>query len=401
MIEVLLAVPDLPQEEELVTAAAARGLRIVRRCVDSVDLLAAAAAAPLAVSIVSAGLPRVSEDVVARIAAGREGRVVGLADHDAAAEQLRRLGLDAVARCGPTAAATAALLAEVLVRTAGPTDDRASGVWSTGLRPEAADANVDSRPGRVIAVWGAMGSPGRTTVAIGVAEALADAGRSVCLVDADTYAPGVTLALGMVDDAGGLLAACRQADHGSLGPESLTAASRLIRPGWHVLGGLPRPERWTELRATALDRVWVACREAFDVTVIDIGFCLEVDDSPGAWARRRNAASLTAVSTADHLLAVADAGPAGAARLISAWPLVGSGSGPASVTIVRNRARGDGRPWAAALREMGIRAPIRSVPADPKALAACWARGRTLGEGARRSRIRRALGEVAAGGVSG
>jgi hypothetical protein len=107
------------------------------------------------------------------------------------------------------------------------------------------------------------------------------------------------------------------------------------------------------------------------------------------------------MSTADHVIAVADAGPQGAARLITAWPLVGTGSDVTPVTIVRNRAHGDGRGWVAALRATGVSAPIRSVPPDPKALAGCWARGRSLGEAARRSRIRRALGEVAAAGVSG
>jgi len=397
VIDVLLAVPDLPQEQDLVTDATARGLRIVRRCVDAVDLLAAAAAAPLAVAVVSAGLPRLSGDAVARIAAGREGRLVGLGDDDASLRLLRDLGVRTVARCGPSSAATATLLAGLM---SGAVEDRQSdGVWSTGYWPDGNDAHADG--GQVICVWGPMGAPGRTTVAIGVAEALAEQGRRVCLVDADTYAPGVALALGIVEESGGLPAACRHADHGSLGPASLISCLRRVRGSWHVLVGLPRPERWPELRAAALDRVWDACRESFDVTVIDIGFCLEDDDGPGAWARRRNAAALTALAAADHVLAVADGGQEGAARLMTAWPLVRAAVGSTPVTIVRNRARGDGRAWAAALAAVGVNAPIRTVPSDPTALARCWARGRSLGEGARRSRIRRSLGVVAAGGVSG
>ena len=102
MIDILLGVPDLPQEQELVTAAGTRGLRIVRRCVDAVDLLAAAAAAPLAVAVVSAGLPRLSTDAAARIGAGRPGRLIGLAADDVSAERLREVGVRSVCRCGPS-----------------------------------------------------------------------------------------------------------------------------------------------------------------------------------------------------------------------------------------------------------------------------------------------------------
>ncbi|HAN70940.1 MAG TPA: hypothetical protein DCQ36_05050, partial [Actinobacteria bacterium] len=55
-----------------------------------------------------------------------------------------------------------------------------------------------SGSGRLVAVWGPMGAPGRTTIAVGIAEALAERGARVCLIDADTYAPSVALALGLV-----------------------------------------------------------------------------------------------------------------------------------------------------------------------------------------------------------
>ncbi len=416
MIDVLLAVPELQQEQDLVAAAPTRGLRIVRRCVDTVDLLAAAAAAPLAVAIVSAGLPRLSGDAVARICAGRDGRLIGLAENDASGERLRQLGCRRVARCGLTATDTAGVLAGLLAGPliagseepggAGP-----SGVWPTGCWPaggpdagvaRGSDADAAGGPdGRLLAVWGAMGSPGRTTVAIGVAEALADSGRRVCLVDADTYAPGVGLALGILDEAGGLIVACRHAENGSLGPATLRASTRVVHGTWQVLAGLPRAERWPDLRAVALERVWEACRASFDVTVVDVGFCLEDDDGPGAWGRKRHAAALTAMAAADHVLVVADAGPAGAARLLSAWPQARVGIGSTPLTVVRNRGRGPGRDWASALGAGGIDAPIHSVPADVKALTSCWSHGRSLGEAAPRSGIRRALGKVAAVAVSG
>jgi MinD-like ATPase involved in chromosome partitioning or flagellar assembly len=392
---ILLAVPELADEPQLVGQAAAAGLRVVRRCVDAVDLLAAAATSTDTIAVLSAGLPRLNADVVARLGAGR--LVVGLARDDAAAEALAGLGVAVVVRAAPSAAQTMTLVADAC---RSGLEIGAAGVWSTRCWAPA-DDEPPRVSGRLVVVWGPMGSPGRTTVALGVSEALAGDGRSVCLVDADTYAPTVTLALGLVEEVSGLLLACRHAEHGSLGEDSLMSACCRVRPRWHVLGGLSDPQRWSELRAGALDRVWSACRETFDVTVVDVGFCLEDDTSPGAWARQRNSAALSVVPGADHVLAVAGSDVVGAARLVTAWPALMELAESEAVTVVRNRAEGGRRDWAAAVRAGGVAAPVLEVPSDAKALAACWAGGRSLREGARRSRARRALDSVAAAAVSG
>ena len=405
MIPLLLAVPELPQEQGLVSAAGDAGLHVMRRCVDGADLLAAAATVSSAAVIVSAGLPRLSADLVERLAAPADGsgarRIIGLAASEADARRLSSVGIASVVRLGPTAEATLRALA------AGLSDaDQATGagVWSTGCwEPDPpAPASPEVRPpGRIIAVWGAIGSPGRTTVASGVAEALAESGQRVCLVDADTYAPAITLALGIVEESSGLVVACRHADNGSLTDTVLRGCARQVRGTWCILGGLPSAEQWPDLRPAALERVWEACRTTFDVTVVDIGFCLEDDDAAGAWTRRRNGAALSALAAADHVLAVADAGVVGAARVASAWPALRARTGGIGVTLVRNRARGSDRAWREALASCGVAAPVHPVPADPRALAACWRDGRSLGEGARRSRIRAAMQGLAAIAVSG
>ena len=407
MSGILLAVPDCAQEPDLVTAAPGHGLRVQRRCVDAADLLAAAAADPGAHVVLSAGLPRLSPDALGRLSASAGRRVVGLAPDDAAAARLMTLGVASVVQVGPTPAATLIGLRRML---AAPDDAAAAGVWPTGTWPqddprrvsgERAESVLPGRAGTVIGVWGPMGAPGRTTVAIGLAESLGDAGYRVCLVDADTYAPSVAMALGIVDESSGLVVACRHADHGSLTPTTLVGLSRRVRGEWHLLSGLSGPERWADLRAGALDRVWAGCREAFDVTVIDLGFCLEDDDGAAAWSRQRNSAALTALAAADHAVAVADASAAGAARIASAWPSISARLPAGATTIVRNRSRSAGRSWVEAVRASGIPAPIHDLPNDPRSLSACWERGRSLGEGARRSGIRRSLGELAGRIVSG
>ncbi len=254
-----------------------------------------------------------------------------------------------------------------------------------------------------------MGAPGRTTVAIGLAEALADSGHRTCLVDADTYAPSITMALGVVDDAGGLVAACRLADSGNLTAERLRTVAGRVRGELYLLGGVGQPERWRDLRPAALDRVWLACRSAFDVTVVDAGFSVEdaeAGEGPGsAWRQPRNSAALSLLETADQVVAVADSTALGAARLAAAWPGVAARAPGATLVLVQNRAGGRVRErrrgWDEAVREAGVGARPHRIPEDRKALAAAWSNGRTLAEGARRSPVRRSLVTLASAVMSG
>ncbi|MEI6362771.1 MAG: P-loop NTPase [Actinomycetes bacterium] len=410
MISVLLAVPDVADEADLVVQSGALGIRVVRRCVDAVDLFAAAAADRDSAVVVSAGLPRLERDAVERMSAGRI--VVGLASAPADEERLRGLGVEAVIRRSQTAGQTLAALRLVLAQ------EQAAGVWSTRVWAEGSGAVGESESGAgaegrltdaepslgcVVAVWGPVGAPGRTTVALGVAEALAEAGHVVGLVDADTYGPSIALALGLVDDASGLSVACRHADNATLSTAALLGAGHRVREGWFVVGGLGRPDRWADLRPTALDRVWTQCRTAFDVTVIDTGFCLEGDDGT-AWASRRNAAAVSALAGADRVLAVADASALGAARLVASWSAVTAAAPLADFRVVQNRSgrrfREHADRWSDGIRGLGIAAPIHPVPLDVRAAERCWSRGRSLGERARYSPLRRALSAVAETAVS-
>ncbi len=423
MMDVLVALSGLPDEPELVRGADAVGLRILRRCVDAVDLLAAAAIADHCPVIVSATLPRLTADVVDRLG---ERPIVGIASDALGAQRLERWGVDPVVVVAPAPLTTMQQVADVCVvaRTASPPS-----TWSIDLKevgvahepvehaPQAQGGSASSsenargagfprlQGGRVITVWGPQGSPGRTTVALGVSEHLARQGLRVCLVDADTYGPSVALALGLVEETSGLLIACRHAEAGSLSVRALASLTMSVPVAgsgdWRVIGGVGDPARWREIRRIALDRVWPQAREAFDVTVVDAGFCLESDDEAGAWTRERNAAALSAVSEADHVLAVGDSSVLGAARLATAAARLREVAPQAAVSVVRNRARGSAGEWRDAVSPLLPEAEVVDVPEDARALQACWSRGRALGEAARRSRIRRAMEQVAAVAVSG
>lgn len=422
MTTVILALAGLPQEPELVKAASNAGLTVVRRCVDAVDLLGAATLDPSCPVVLSAALPRVSADVVTRLG----GRVlIGLSADALSGDRLSRLGIDPVLGTSPTPEATMREVADVCRALERATASPAAATRATadaGPSPAASPAAASAIPGipesapqgapgtrdlrgdarrtgAVIAVWGPMGAPGRTTVALGVAEALARDGARVCLVDADTYAPSVAMALGLLEETSGLTVACRAAEAGTLSPSGLASLTMALAgpPGdrWRVLGGIARADRWADVRSTGLDRLWPVARTAFDVVVVDTGFCLEADDAPGAWGRQRNAAARSALAEADHVLAVADDSALGAARLVAGWPEARVLAAQASTTVVRNRASGRGSQWRAVVGDRVDADGIIDVPDDPRTLRACWSTGRSLGEAGRRSPARRALSAVA------
>ena len=307
MIDLVLAASDRPDEPDLVAGAPAAGIRVVRRALDAADLLAAAAADPAVAVVISPGVPRLSADLVGRIAA--DGRVlVGLATDDAQAATLRAWGVSVVVRADVDPAATMVVVAARLVPSA-PVES-----------PSASEASV--RAGVCIAVWGPAGAPGRTTTAISIAASLARQGRQVCLVDADTYAPDLTAMLGILDDISGLVVACRHAENGVLSPTSLRSVTRALDDGLVVLGGIGTAQRWAEVREGALRQVWGAATSTFDVTVVDVGGVIVEDAGPvpasgsGLLSSRRNAAAVTALQAADVVVAVGRASTLGVGRLL-------------------------------------------------------------------------------------
>src|SRR4051794_25334452 len=166
-VPVLTAVTD-PRWEADIVASLARddGVRVVRRCVDLADLLAAAAAGLARAVVLSADLRRLDRDALTRLAVAGVA-VVGLVapGDDAAERRLRQLGVAHVlpADAGGTEVA-AALIAAVGAAQASPLRDYADpGAMLPELPTQpAGERAVAPGTGRVIAVWGPTGAPGRT-----------------------------------------------------------------------------------------------------------------------------------------------------------------------------------------------------------------------------------------------
>lgn len=259
--------------------------------------------------------------------------------------------------------------------------------------------------GSVIAVWGPAGSPGRSTLAIGIAAELASAGHSVVLADVDTHAASIAPSLGLLDEAPGFAAACRLAGADSLDLLELERiAQRYTSPhgSFWVLTGLGRPARWPELPADRVLATITKCRDWVDFVVLDTGFSLENDEeiSSDLYAPRRNAATITAVRDADIVVAVGSADPVGLSRFLRAHVDLIELITTSRLIVVANKVRATAiglNPQSQVLQTLsrfgGIERPVL-IPHDQLSLDAALLSGRTLAEVAAKSPVRLALQEL-------
>lgn len=243
-----------------------------------------------------------------------------------------RFGVRIVAVCGRDA--DRRLAASFGLGCCGP-DASAQQLWAAAGEPAGAGA-----PGRIIAVWGAAGAPGRTRLAIELACELARDGRRVGLVDADSHAPSVALVTGLADEGPGFAAACRQAERGALTAAEL---SRVAVPlgGVEVLTGINRPGRWPELSAPRVRAALLTCRAWAEDVVVDVAASLERDEEivSDLDGPRRNAATLAVLEEADVVVAVLTPDPTGVSRFVRAYGELRSAAPAAAVHVVVNKAR--------------------------------------------------------------
>lgn len=393
-LPVLLALAGLPEEQTLVAALDRPGVgtTVVRRCVDLADLLAAATTRTADVAVVAADLRRLDREAVARLtAAGLAVVAVIRAGDDEAVRRMRQLGVvDVVSADAPVDE----IIAIVCSAPQGVDIETAS-QHLLSLPDESSPSH--GRPlGRVLTVWGPTGAPGRTMVAVTLAAEAAHRGTETLLVDADTYGAAVAQVLGLLDESPGLLAATRAANAGQLDEDSLARFARQVAPGLRVLTGSPRPDRWSEVRASSLEVVLEAARSLAELTIVDVGFCLEQDEELvyDTAAPRRNAATLAALSAADIVLAVGSADPVGLQRLLRSLPEARSLT-TGEVRIVLNRVRRTSAgQFAELVQRHAALTPIASLPYDHAACDLALSSGRSLTEVAPRSPLRHAIAKL-------
>jgi MinD-like ATPase involved in chromosome partitioning or flagellar assembly len=298
------------------------GVLVTKRCVDVPDLMASASSAGAAVAVVAAEVPQLDAEAVMHLLR-YDVRTLGVVTDARTAERLARIGV--VETCPPETtevveAVHRASAREVVADPApvGPVDHGGA----AGGR------------GRVIAVWGPAGAPGRTTVAIGLSDGLAATGRRVVLVDADPYGGTVAQHLGVLDEMSGLLAVARMANLGTLDEAALARCCRRVGDRLDVLTGLPRADRRVEVRPGVLGTVLDGAAGLGEV-VVDCGFGLEDPDV----ALSRDRMTLDALGAADEVVVVGSAEPSGLARLARGLVELREVTGGTPVRVVVNRMR--------------------------------------------------------------
>lgn len=386
------------------------GIVVLKRCVDLDDLLAAASAGQAQVAVVGTDLPGVDGQVVDQLkrygvrvvtvapAADGVGDVGDGADprvDDVVRAHAHRIGIDAVVRAGD-----ADRLVDAVLTDPGPALREAP----TLPPPPAAPPGPRPGRGRVVTVWGPAGAPGRTTIASALAAELARRRLTTVLVDADPYGGAVAQQLGVLDEVSGLLAAARLVASGSL-EERFSGAQRRMSDQLLLVTGLPRADRWVEIRPGALAAIVEHARGAAQV-VLDTGFCIELDPTVDAGVRpERNGLTVEALEAADEVVVVGSADPVGLARLARAVTAVRDLLPAPSLRLVVNRMRPT-LGWreddvAGMLAGFGPVAGVHFLPDDQPAVDRALVSGRTLLESGESPLTRAVAGLVDAMTVSG
>lgn len=294
-VYVLLLAGGASWEASVLDALGRAGIAVAKRCVDVPDLMASAALAGAPVAVVGGEVPHLDAEVVTHLLR-YDVRTLAVTTDPLVGDRLARMGVV------ETVSAVGTDVVDAVERVAAR--DVLSDPDPVGRH------RVEPSAGRVVAVWGSAGAPGRTTLAVGLASELAASGHRVVLVDADPYGGTVAQSLGILDEISGLLSVARMANLGTLDESSFARSCRRVGERLDVLTGLPRADRRVEVRPGVIDTVLRVAAGLGEV-VVDCGFCLEDPDAPLA----RDRMTLDAVGAADEVLVVGSAEPSGLTRL--------------------------------------------------------------------------------------
>jgi Flp pilus assembly CpaE family ATPase len=281
-VRVLLGVRNPEYERQLLTALAAEGLDVARRCLDGPSLVAQAGEVDAVLA--SADLHRLTFDSL-EVVRDTGTPLVLLVEPSGISQ------FEGVAYLVPAASSGADIVSALrgaiqrgAIREATPATQR---------QPEDSARAPVAHGGQVLALVSGKGAPGTTTLAIGLAAALGHQSSRVVLIDADLRGGGVAPYLDL-DPRRGLIGL-------TVGPstDEVVRAELQDGNGFSVLAGIERPEMRDRVTAEHLVTAAAVLRDWFDFTVIDVGQALPDITSDAANAVIRNSDQVLVVTTAD------------------------------------------------------------------------------------------------------
>ena len=340
------------------------GIELARRCVDHGELLGVALRDRPRAAVVAADLPWLDRELVGTL--HDAGVVVIAIGVSSGTRSLEGIGIVHRLPEGVTAEDLATLMHGI-----GGEPQPASAPSSPSGEALANDAG-----GRMVAVWGAAGAPGRTSVAVHLAVEAARRGQSVLLIDGDGWSASIAQVLGL-DEAPSVTQAARLAGEGW--PQPLEGCLQSGPSGCAVLAGLARAELWPEVRARAWNAVLDAALDTRPLVVVDLAAPIEEDEEL-AFDRvpyRRNLMTLATLAAADDVLLVTGGDPVGIRRGIVAHRTLAEFRPELmkKVRVVVNRAPRSARrvqECSAQLSEWTGHPPLAFLPIEPQFERSVW-----------------------------
>jgi pilus assembly protein CpaE len=259
----------------------------------------------------------------------------------------------------------------------------AAAEWSRTIRRHfgaASDGTVSNALGTMMALCGAKGGTGTTTLAIQLALAVAEAGRTVCLVDMDLQKGDFPTYLDVQHrrSIADMVPAAGDVD------ATILADTLYLHPaGPHVLLAPALGEQAEDVLASAARRILGALRSRYDVLIIDCGAHL-------------NEGNATAVELADRVVVTTTPDlPSlrGAKRLAQLWDrLQLRRADDLAVVLVRHDKRNEIQPDFAR-KVLGLPLLRSTVPAAFRSLEEAANTGSPTAAG--HAGYRRAVGQIA------
>jgi MinD-like ATPase involved in chromosome partitioning or flagellar assembly len=368
-----------PEREASISGLLSDGedVHLSLRCIDRAEVLAELRASDVD-ALVSVGAPGWLDAQVMSEARAGGVTVVGVVDNALEFERLASIGVRVLDEHASRSDIIAAC--------------RSENVPEPARRPP-------TPKGRVVAVWGPKGAPGRTTVAVELAMQFAMEEPATLLIDADPYGGDVVQVLGVTDELPTVMWAAGLAAKDELSRENLEESLRRVgRRGPVVLPGLPRADLWPEVSDFGWRGVLEAAADIYSQTVVDTGFCLErAELSYAGPSEGRNLMTRLTLATADRVVAVCRADPIGVKNFVWAARELFDVVDPDVVTIVLNRAStGKRGEINALLRGQLGRISALAIPDRPSEMRRAQTRGSAVTEHDPQGEIPSEIRELAA-----
>jgi Flp pilus assembly CpaE family ATPase len=230
-----------------------------------------------------------------------------------------------------------------------------------------------TRAGSVVAVWGPTGSPGTTSMVLGLAGLLSQSNTKVIVVDADTAGASIALMLNLPHQASGVVAASRMARVETITAKALLACAVEYeghRSRFLVLSGLLAPEKFADIELTAFTRVLQVLKDDGHTLVVDLAGPLEHYAHEVIGGPIRDGVQRAVVEMADHIVVVTKPTPTHTARLVRSWSVLTSLAPTTPMTVLCNGVQSPRAPdfdevkfalWTLAGIEEVVPIPIDSV----------------------------------------